>query len=84
MPRRPHTKGEVTQIELFTKQHRRSLKALAASDGLSAPDFLRLYPPAHQGITVTYRCFNRHTIELPLSTGSAVCERCGSKMRPQL
>ena len=62
---------------------RRTLKALAAGDGLNAERFLEGNPPAHLNILVTYRCPNRHAVEIPLPSGPLTCERCGLRMRLQ-
>lgn len=54
------------------------------TDGLSADDFLKRNPPAHETIKVLYRCRCRNTAELHIQVEAVVCVRCGSRMRPQI
>lgn len=53
------------------------------TDDLSADDFLRHNPPAHETILVLYRCRCRNTVELHIQVEAVVCVKCGNRMRPQ-
>lgn len=58
------------------------LVPLSDTDALTAAEFLKRSPPAHERIRVTYRCRCGNRIELHIQTEAVVCVRCGSRMRP--
>lgn len=81
----PRTKVQAeAEVKAFTRAKHRTLKALATGDSLDAERFLEGNPPAHLSILVTYRCPNRHAVEIPIPSGPIYCETCGLRMRPAL
>jgi hypothetical protein len=58
-----------------------SPERIPEDDEMNSADFLRLHPPAHLSLTLTYRCPRRHAQELPMQDKPPPCPRCGEPMK---